>query len=35
MPTVEISDETWEKIKDLQLEGGKDISNYEDLIGGK
>lgn len=36
MPTVEISDETWEKIKDqVSQEGGKEISNYEDLVGGK
>ena len=33
---IEISDETWEKIKDQVLtDGGKEISNYEDLVGGK
>lgn len=33
---VEVSDETWEKIKDqVQAEGGKDITTYEDLVGEK
>ena len=34
--TLEISDETYEKIKDQLLAGEeKEINNYEDLIGGK
>lgn len=34
--TIEISDETWEKIKgQVELEGGKEINTYEDMIGGK
>ncbi len=33
---IEISDETFEKIKDQVLaDGGKEINNYQDLIGGK
>lgn len=33
---IEISEETWEKIKDqVSAEGGKDITTYEDLIGEK
>ena len=36
MKTVEISDETFEALKDqLLADGGKEINNYEDLIGGK
>src|ERR1044072_14307 len=36
MPTLEVSEETLEKIKDqLGLDSFKDISNYEDLVGGK
>ena len=34
--TIEISEETWLKIKDqVEAEGGKDISTYEDMIGQK
>ena len=34
--TVEISDETFEKLKEqLLADGGKEINNYEDLVGGK
>ena len=33
---IEISDETFEKLKDqLLAEGGKEVNSYEDLIGGK
>jgi len=32
--TIQISDEVFEKTKD-QLEDGKDISNYEDMVGSK
>lgn len=33
---IEVSEETWEKIKDqVSQEGGKDITNYEDLVGQK
>ena len=33
---IEISDETFEKLKDqLLADGGKEIFNYEDLVGGK
>lgn len=36
MPTVEISDETWDKIKDQVLaEGGKEIQSLDDLVGQK
>lgn len=36
MPTVEISDETWNKIKDQVLkEGGKEISKLDDMVGEK
>lgn len=36
MPTLEISDETYEKIKDqLQSEEAIDIKELDDLIGGK
>jgi hypothetical protein len=34
--TIEVSDETWAKIKDqVEGEGGKEINNYEDMIGEK
>ena len=34
--TVEISDETFEKLKEQLLEdGGQEVNNYEDLVGGK
>jgi hypothetical protein len=34
--TIEISEETWLKIKDqVEVEGGKEINKYEDLVGGK
>ena len=34
--TIEISEETFEKLKDqLLADGAKEINNYEDLIGGK
>lgn len=34
--TIEISDETFEKLKDqLLADGGKEIANYEDMVGGK
>jgi hypothetical protein len=33
--TLEISDETYEKIKDQLLGEDKEIFNYEDLVGGK
>lgn len=33
---IEISDETFEKLKDqLLADGGKEICNYEDLVGSK
>lgn len=33
---IEISDETFEKLKDqLLADGGKEINNYEDLVGEK
>lgn len=33
---IEVSDETWEKIKtQVEGEGGKEINNYQDLIGEK
>ena len=33
---VEISDETYEHLKDqLLADGGKEVNNYEDLVGGK
>lgn len=33
---IEISEETWDKIKDqVQAEGGKEINTYEDMVGGK
>lgn len=33
---IEISDDTWLKIKDqVEAEGGKDITTYEDLVGEK
>ena len=33
---IEVSDETWIKIKDqVELEGGKEINNYEDMVGEK
>jgi hypothetical protein len=36
MKQIEVSDETWEKIKDKVLEdGGKEINTYEDLVGQK
>lgn len=33
--TIEISDETWEKIKDQVGSDFKEINNYEDLVGDK
>lgn len=34
--TIEVSDETWGKIRGLvEEEGGKEINNYEDMVGGK
>ena len=33
--TLEISDETWEKIKDQIGINDREISSYEDLVGGK
>jgi len=34
--TIEISDETFEKLKDqLLADGGKEVNTYEDLVGGK
>ena len=34
--TVEISDETFEKLKEqLLADGGKEVCTYEDLVGGK
>lgn len=34
--TIEVSDETWDKIKDQVIEdGGKEIVSYEDLVGSK
>ena len=34
--TIEISEETFEKLKDqLLADGGREINNYEDLVGGK
>lgn len=36
MKTIEISDKTWEEVKDQILEdGGKEINTYEDMIGEK
>ena len=35
MPTIDISDETYEKIKDQLGENDKEINTYQDLIGGK
>jgi len=36
MPTIEISEETFEKIKDqLQEDDYKEINSYKDLVGGK
>lgn len=33
---IEVSDEKWTKIKDqVESEGGKDITTYEDLVGEK
>lgn len=33
---IEVSNETWSKIKDqVEQEGGKEINNYEDMIGSK
>lgn len=33
---IEISDDTFEKLKDqIVADGGKEVSNYEDLVGGK
>lgn len=33
---IEVSDETWDKIKDqVEQEGGKEVNTYEDLIGSK
>lgn len=33
---IEVSDETWEKIKDQVIgDGGKEINNYQDLVGEK
>lgn len=33
---IEISDETWLKIKDqVEQEGGKEINNYQDMVGEK
>lgn len=33
---IEISDETYERLKDqLLVDGGKEINNYEDLVGEK
>lgn len=33
---IEVSDETWEKIKgQVESEGGKEINSYQDLIGEK
>lgn len=34
--TIEVSDETWDKIKgQVELEGGKEIASYQDLVGEK
>lgn len=33
--TIEVSDETWEKIKDQVGSDFKEIQNYEDLVGQK
>ena len=34
--TIEISEETFEKLKDqLMADGGKEVNNYEDLVGQK
>jgi hypothetical protein len=36
MPTLEVSEETLEKIKDqLGIDSFKEINNYEDLVGGR
>ena len=33
---IEVSDETWAKIKDqVEQEGGKEINSYQDLVGEK
>ena len=33
---MEVSDETWEKIKSqVEADGGKEIDNYQDLVGEK
>ena len=34
--TIEISDDTWAKIKDqVEADGGKEVNTYEDLVGAK
>lgn len=35
MPTIDISEETYKKIKDQLNENDKEINFYQDLIGGK
>lgn len=36
MKVIEMSDELYEKLKEeITIDGGKEINNYEDLVGGK